>query len=74
MQRNLDRRVEDTFPILDKDIKNSIINNILKVYLKDNCKARKLESNGDYKRVKPLKGEPATCVQEYLMENSTVKF
>ena len=74
MQRNLDRRVEDTFPILDKDIKNSIINNVLKVYLKDNCKARKLENNGDYKRVNPLEGEPATCVQEYLMENSTVNF
>ncbi len=70
MQRNLDRRVEDTFPILDKEIKDSIINNILKIYLKDNCKSRKLNSDGTYKRIKPDKDSSLICIQEHLMENT----
>ena len=51
MPRNLDRRVEATFPILDKNIKNVIINNIFKIYLNDNTKARLLNENGDYNKI-----------------------
>ena len=69
MQRNLDRRVESTFPILDKEIKQFIIKQILNVYLSDNQKARKLLSNGDYQRVKPAEKGNLISVQEYFMEN-----
>lgn len=69
MPRNLDRRVEATFPILDKNLKNVIINNIIKVYLQDNTKARILNETGEYVKLKPTNKEPIICVQEYLMKN-----
>jgi polyphosphate kinase len=69
MPRNLDRRVEATFPILDKNLKNVIINNILKIYLQDNTQARFLNENGEYYRLKANDEEPRICVQEYLMKN-----
>jgi polyphosphate kinase len=69
MPRNLDRRVEATFPILDKNLKNVIINNILKIYSQDNTQARFLNENGEYYRLKANDEEPRICVQEYLMKN-----
>jgi polyphosphate kinase len=69
MPRNLDRRVEATFPILDKNLKNVIINNILKIYSQDNTQARFLNENGEYYRLKANDEEPKICVQEYLMKN-----
>ena len=69
MQRNLDRRVESTFPILDNEIKQFIINQILHIYIGDNQKARRLLSNGEYARVKPQGKEKLLSVQEYFMEN-----
>ncbi|MDP4183191.1 MAG: polyphosphate kinase 1, partial [Bacillota bacterium] len=49
MSRNLDRRVELLFPVEEKD--NFIkIREILEIYLRDNVKARILESNGLYTR------------------------
>jgi len=69
MQRNLDRRVESTFPILDKEIKSFIINQILRAYLSDNQKARKLLSSGEYERVQPDGKENLISVQDYFMEH-----
>lgn len=71
MPRNLDRRVEDTFPILDKDIRHSIIENVLKVYLKDNSKARILGSDGNYKRLSPSENEEVISVHDHFMSNPT---
>jgi len=67
MPRNIDRRVEDTFPILDSDIKNTIIENILKVYLKDNFKGRLLGGDGVYNRLVP-KNNATFSVQDFFME------
>lgn len=78
MQRNLDRRVEVTFPIEDKKLKDEIINNILNIYLKDNIKARMLYPDGTYHFVKPQDGAAKINSQEWLMnhvtkENATAK-
>lgn len=78
MQRNLDRRVEVTFPIEDKKLKDEIINNILNIYLKDNIKARMLYSDGAYHFLKPQDGAAKINSQEWLMnhvtkENATAK-
>uniref|UniRef100_A0A832DIW7 Polyphosphate kinase n=1 Tax=Ignavibacterium album TaxID=591197 RepID=A0A832DIW7_9BACT len=78
MQRNLDRRVEVTFPIEDKKLKEEIINNILNIYLKDNVKARMLYPDGTYHFVKPQDGAVKINSQEWLMnhvtkENATAK-
>lgn len=48
MQRNLDRRVETAFPILDKELKRQLINIVLKVYLLDNVKSRIQMPDGNY--------------------------
>lgn len=78
MQRNLDRRVEVTFPIEDKKLKNEIINNILNIYNKDNIKARILYPDGTYHFLKPQDGAAKINSQEWLMnhvtkENTTAK-
>lgn len=67
MQRNLDRRVEDTFPIQNGKIKEEIINKILKTYLRDNSKARVLLPTGEYSRIKAKENEELISVQEIFM-------
>ena len=47
MTRNLDHRFEISYMVEDKNIKGKI-NNILKVQLKDNVKARICDSEGEY--------------------------
>lgn len=71
MPRNLDRRVENTFPIIDDDIKETIVSNILKVYLKDNVKARELGADGKYKKRKLKDNNEEISVQDYFMINPT---
>ena len=47
MTRNTTRRVEVAVPILDKQIKNNILNQI-DIMLKDNINGRIMDSNGEY--------------------------
>lgn len=53
MPRNMDRRVEILFPILDKSCKARIKNEIIATYLADNVKARILGSDGLYSEPNP---------------------
>ena len=50
MPRNLDRRVEILFPVLDDEIKEKV-KHILTVELSDNMKAHVLKSNGIYEKI-----------------------
>lgn len=59
MTRNLDRRVEVVTPILDVNLKRHLKNAVLDAYMKDNTKARALNSEGGYERVPMAPGEPA---------------
>ena len=72
MQRNLDRRVEIIFPVQDEKLKNSEIKTVLKTYLKDNVKARKLLPDMSYQIMHPLDGDKRIDSQEWLM-NHTIK-
>jgi polyphosphate kinase len=47
MERNLDRRVELLIPVTQPSIRKRLID-ILKIYLKDNVKARVMQSDGSY--------------------------
>jgi polyphosphate kinase len=67
MQRNLERRVEVTFPIEDENIKHSIIHSMLQISFKDNIKARKLLANGKYIQTIPDDGAKKINSQEWLM-------
>jgi polyphosphate kinase len=48
MERNLDRRVETVFPILDTELRRRVKVEVLELGLLDNVKARKLQSDGSY--------------------------
>jgi polyphosphate kinase len=58
MPRNFRRRVELMFPIEDPALRSRIIDQILGVVLSDNVKARELQPDGSYRRIKPRPGEP----------------
>lgn len=65
MTRNMIKRVEIEFPVLDKTISNEIIA-ILEIQLADNLKARELQISGDYTRPDRTHAEPLNA-QEYQM-------
>ena len=48
MARNLDRRVEVVVPVLDPNLKSYLKNTVLAAYLRDNVKARVMNSDGSY--------------------------
>ncbi|MES2152889.1 MAG: polyphosphate kinase 1 [Pseudomonadota bacterium] len=66
MSRNLFRRIEVAFPVLDKALKRRVINEGLNPYLKDNSNAWELNQHGHYERRKP-RSAPFSA-QRYLMQ------
>jgi polyphosphate kinase len=69
MPRNLDRRVEQLFPVEDPNLRDALRDHILNVHLKDNVQARRLSFDGSYKRVHPQDGEPAINSQLWMIEH-----
>ncbi|MBN2048320.1 MAG: polyphosphate kinase 1 [Anaerolineaceae bacterium] len=72
MPRNLDRRVETLFPIENKDAINYIRDQILRVYLRDNTKARLMRPDGSYFRVHPRNGAEPFSIQEHFMYHRVI--
>lgn len=72
MPRNLDKRVEIVFPVLDEDLKKQVIE-IVQIQLKDNKKAHILKRDGSYEKVKPLEGEKTLNSQEYFVKQAKRK-
>ena len=50
MPRNFQRRIEVMFPVEDEGLRDRVIDEILGIALKDNVKARQLQSDGRYLR------------------------
>jgi len=69
MFRNLNERVEVLFSVPDPLIKHAILENILRIHLRDNVKARRLLSDGTYIRVEPEEDEKRINSQSWLIEN-----
>jgi len=69
MPRNLDRRVEQVFPVEDPDLRESLYEHILRVHLKDNLQSRRLLPDGTYERVFPQDGEPELNSQLWMIEH-----
>ncbi len=69
MPRNLYRRVETLFPVEDPDLKVALRDQILKIHLKDNVKARRMLPDGSYERVEPKNDEPKINSQQWLIEH-----
>ncbi len=72
MPRNLNRRVENLFPVEDPQLKTALRDEILNIHLKDNVKARRMLPNGEYERVQPKDGEPELNSQLWLIEHRGV--
>ncbi len=70
MQRNLDRRVEVSFPIEDPKLKSIIMKTMLRISLKDNTKARVLKPDMSYELIQPKDGEKKINSQEWLMKHT----
>ncbi|MCG8315666.1 MAG: polyphosphate kinase 1 [Pseudomonadales bacterium] len=68
MERNLIRRVETCFPIIEKSLLRRVEKEGLDIYLQDNCQAWTLNNDGSYSKVSPAEGEERISAQEYLME------
>ena len=67
MVRNLDKRLELLFPVTQKDLKDRLVESF-ETYFSDNVKARRMESDGAYKKV-AAKGEPVRS-QERLYQQA----
>jgi polyphosphate kinase len=70
MQRNLDRRVEISFPIEDKRLQNELMRTLIKVSLKDNIKTKILTPDMNYEIIKTENGVKKINSQEWLMKHS----
>jgi polyphosphate kinase len=66
MPRNLERRMELMFPILQDDTKEQI-RAILEAYFRDNTQSWLLDSSGRWTRREPPAGDAPFRVQEYLL-------
>ena len=72
MPRNLDRRVEVLFPVLDRKLVRRLRKTILGVYLADNQKARIGTAKGTYKFKQADGGKPMDS-QEWFISNRSLK-
>jgi polyphosphate kinase len=67
MERNLDRRVETTFPLREKRHREKI-RRLLDLQLSDNANAWELGPDGTFKRLRPNEGEEPLDSQAVLLE------
>ncbi len=67
MPRNFHRRVEVMFPVEAPILKRRILKEVIPTYLRDNVRARLLQSDGSYTRVQPRDGEPVHRSQEEFL-------
>jgi polyphosphate kinase len=70
MPRNFYRRVEIAFPIESSPLRDEIINEVLPRFLTDYGKARELQPDGSYVRLKPEEGAPRSQAQLQFREHS----
>ena len=68
MSRNLFRRIEVAFPVLDRALKRRVLKEGLEPYLKDNTNAWELGPDGRYSRRRPRGKQKEFSAQEYLMQ------
>ncbi len=73
MDRNLNRRVEVVFPVESPEHIRHLRENVLDAYLRDNSRARVMQSDGTYSRIAPKDEDHKVDVQEWLMYRSYKK-
>src|SRR6202043_2555827 len=70
MPRNFIRRVEIAFPIETPALRDNIVNEVLPRFLNDRVKARELQPDGSYRRLKPEGPEERAQAQWHFREVS----
>jgi polyphosphate kinase len=70
MPRNFFRRIELAFPVENPALRDQIINEVLPSFLNDRVKARELQPDGSYRRLKPEGKEPRAQAQWHFREAS----
>ncbi|HEY7945081.1 MAG TPA: polyphosphate kinase 1 [Casimicrobiaceae bacterium] len=68
MGRNLFRRIEVAFPVLDPELKARVIAEGLESCFEDNCSAWDLGADGSYRQVRPARRARPCATQELLLE------
>jgi polyphosphate kinase len=68
MPRNIQRRVEVLFPVEQPALVRQIRDRILGTYLADNVKARVMQADGGYRRVRAEPGERPVNAQALLLD------
>ncbi|MGI8438030.1 MAG: polyphosphate kinase 1 [Chthoniobacterales bacterium] len=70
MPRNFLRRVEVAFPIEDPALRDEIINEVLPRFVNDRVKARELQPDGSYVRLRVEEGKSGSQAQLHFRERS----
>jgi polyphosphate kinase len=69
MQRNLNHRVEEIFPVEDPEYVKYLRDYVLQAYFRDHCHTRIMQADGSYKRLHSKEGDTTLGVQDWLMSN-----
>ena len=69
MTRNTEHRVEIAYPVLDEALRGQVLG-YMDAQLRDNVKARELDSDGCWQPVPRSEGEEAFNSQEYLLKRA----
>ncbi len=67
LERNLLRRVETCFPVLDPEHARRVFTEELEYYLRDNCQSWMLNADGSYRKIVPQDSEAVFCAQARLL-------
>ena len=67
MPRNLNRRVEILFPVLDQGIVRRLRDEVLATYMADTAKARRLRADGSWERIAPAGDAAPFNAQEWFV-------
>ncbi len=70
MPRNLYERCEVVFPVVDRAARHRLRHEVLECYLRDSVKARMLQPDDQYVRLKPIGKDGPLSAQDWLMEHS----
>jgi polyphosphate kinase len=70
MPRNFVRRIELAFPIEDPELRKQLVEEVLPRFLDDRVKARELQPDGWYRRLKPEGKEPRSQAQWQFRERT----
>ena len=70
MPRNFLRRIEIAFPLTAPALRDRVMNEILPNFLLDRVKARELQPDGSYRRLKPEGNEPRAQAQWHFRQRS----